>query len=87
MTEAILCPAAEKVHPVLSLNDLDVECRIAGTIRPAAGSPCCGEYVDCPVWRRHKQNDWTIRTAQAQDAQRRRAQRHVLDAERDRIVA
>lgn len=45
------CPAAEIVHPVTSLNPDDAMCRIAGRMQPAEGSPCCGEYQRCKIWR------------------------------------
>lgn len=47
----VLCPAGEVVHPLLSLNPADVRYRIQGTLRPAAGSPCCGAYASCSIYR------------------------------------
>jgi len=51
MAHEITCPAAAEIHPVTSPNDMDIHCRIAGHLRPAEGSPCCGAYADCNIWR------------------------------------
>lgn len=77
MATAIRCPAGEAQHPVLSPNPLDVECRIAGRLQPAKGSPCCGDYWKCGIWRKHKENDWEARTVKVSESQRARAN-HVL---------
>lgn len=59
----IKCPAADLVHPVLSRNPSDVQCRVQGGIRPthvreANGAPtvavCCSNYERCSIWRVHK---------------------------------
>lgn len=50
----LTCPAAIVVHPVLSSNDTDVQCQIAGRIQPADGSPCCDNYVGCGIWQQAK---------------------------------
>lgn len=49
--DRILCPAAEEIHPVTSLNKKDALCRIVGHAQPSKGSPCCGEYDRCMIWR------------------------------------
>jgi len=55
----LACPAAAFIRPVLSLNEHDVECQIAGHIRQAEGSPCVqaiGQvcYPRCAIWRAYK---------------------------------
>jgi hypothetical protein len=62
MNLEVLCPAGAAVHPVLSRNDMDVQCRIQGGLRPARhddGRPvvCCSKYVDCRIWQTHKAID------------------------------
>lgn len=49
----LACPAAEFAHPVLSLNDQDIKCQVAGHMRPAEGSPCTNPdgYPQCGIWR------------------------------------
>jgi hypothetical protein len=48
------CPAAELTHTVVSHGEMDVRCRIRGNLRDAEGSPCCGEYIRCPIWKMEK---------------------------------
>lgn len=57
------CPAAEIVHPVLSHNDHDAQCNVSGRIQPAQGSPCCGDYAGCAIWRRVKEIEWETKRA------------------------
>lgn len=84
----LACPAAAIVHPVLSLNEDDVECQVAGHVRPVEGSPCCNPdgYVNCGIWR-------TIKDLERQGLGRRvldqrTPKRHVLgsNVHRDRIL-
>lgn len=44
------CPAAELTRGTLSQNKHDIRCHIAGLLRPAADSPCIGEYEKCKIW-------------------------------------
>lgn len=76
----VKCPAAELVHPVLSSNESDVECRVQGNLRPSRTRPnpmqtkgkpvvCCAEYAKCPVWSAHKRQmimDTSVRVAEMQ---------------------
>ena len=55
-----LCPAAEITHGTLSLNEHDVRCRVSGYLRGVEGSPCCGDYASCPIWRVEKQKVWAL---------------------------
>ena len=57
---SVLCPGAELTHGTLSLNQDDARCRITGLIRDADGSPCCGDYASCPIWRVEKQKVWAL---------------------------
>jgi hypothetical protein len=46
------CPASEVVRHATSPNVRgDSQCRIMGHLQPAEGSPCCGEYAECPLWQ------------------------------------
>jgi hypothetical protein len=84
MTLTITCPAGEGTHPILSPNDLDVECRIQGRLRPAReDAPCCGDYAKCPVWVRHKEINQRVRTVKAAEATRGNRTDHTL-SDRDR---
>lgn len=55
----VQCPAGEERHPVLSRNELDIECRIQGDLRPARTGEnqepviCCADYAKCRVWQTH----------------------------------
>jgi hypothetical protein len=89
---SVQCPAGEDVHPILSPNDLDVECRIQGNLRPAVRSNgqlaiCCDHYDRCPVWREHKETNWESRTVKIDEMQRARSKHTLTDAERERVVA
>ena len=55
-----LCPGAEITHGTLSLNPWDARCRISGMIRGTEGSPCCGDYAECPIWKVEKQKVWAL---------------------------
>ncbi len=55
-----LCPASRLDHGTLSANEQDVRCGVTGMIRDAEGSPCCGEYVMCPIWRGEKERTWAL---------------------------
>lgn len=33
-------------------------CGVTGMIRDAEGSPCCGAYDQCPIWRKEKERVW-----------------------------
>lgn len=86
MADEIKCPAGEPMHPVLSPNDLDVECRIQGRLRPAKGSPCCAEYVKCSVWRAHKEQNWSARTVKVAETMRQNRSEHTLpNVEREKL--
>lgn len=94
----VQCPAAEAVHPVLSRNKHDVQCRIQGGLRPArnpdpnlpgGGEPavCCGDYTKCRIWL----VAYAIDHGPSTKAQRDQAvgQRHshtMTGATRERIV-
>lgn len=82
MPVSVTCPAAELVHPVLSPNPDDIECRIAGRLRPAIDSHgdsvvCCANYTNCKIWQVSKRNETQNREARIKATQRRRA-RHTL---------
>ena len=84
MTLDITCPAGEGQHPVLSPNDLDVECRIQGRLRPAReDAPCCGNYANCTVWKHHKEIEKQVRTVAAIEGNRGNRGSHTLGS-RDR---
>lgn len=57
------CPAAELTRGTLSLNRLDVRCRVSGLLRDADGSPCVQSdapsgYCACAIWRTEKERVW-----------------------------
>lgn len=84
---ALTCPAAEDAEPVLSLNDQDVRCQIGGRLQPAEGSPCCGEYVNCGIWRTAKRQEQVNKTRILRQG-REGAPRDVLSGvERERVRA
>jgi hypothetical protein len=85
----VTCPAAEIVHPVLSPNESDVECRIAGRLQPTRGSTgkpaiCCENYIDCKIWRRAAHNNWRNRTVKTEAAQFQRANHTLSDKGHER---
>lgn len=50
------CPAA-----TVERNQVDLEiarCGVSGMVQLTEGSPCCGEYSVCPVWRKEKERLW-----------------------------
>lgn len=57
---SVQCPAAELTRGTLSLNKQDVRCGVAGLLRDAKGSPCCGEYTLCPIWQKEKERNWKL---------------------------
>jgi hypothetical protein len=88
----VKCPAGEDVHPVLSPNTMDVQCRIQGGLRPQTdpnGGPavCCANYVDCSIWRTHKEIECAPSSKKQRDATRRPLHSHTLsrDARRDTL--
>lgn len=58
-TLEVKCPAGQERHPVLSPNELDVECRIQGNLRPGKHrvtgevAVCCDAYATCRIWMYH----------------------------------
>lgn len=52
------CPATELTRGTLSHNKVDARCRISGMLRDAEGSPCCGIYAECPIWKVEKERIW-----------------------------
>jgi hypothetical protein len=72
------CPGGEIVHPVLSPNPADVQCRIEGGLRPAQRSPCCNDYTRCSIWRYHVEIDRGPSTKRQRDAQFAGLRPHVL---------
>jgi hypothetical protein len=60
LQRVLLCPAGEMTHGTLSLNQDDVRCRVSGLLRDAEGSPCCGNYGKCPIWRIEKEKVWAL---------------------------
>ena len=89
MPPTALCPAAEITNPVLSPNDSDVECRIAGRLQPTEGSDgkpaiCCANYYDCKIWQVAKRNEEKNREVRIAAAQRRRSPHTLSDEGHDR---
>lgn len=84
----IQCPAGEIVHPVLSRNRADVQCRVQGGLRPAESQPdpmgarkpavCCSNYANCQIWRMHQEIERGPSTKKQRDASLVLPQRHVL---------
>lgn len=84
----VKCPAAEIQHPVLSRNKDDAQCRINGHLQPAKGSPCCGEYTRCQIWRIHTEIERGPSTQSQRDQARSGPRPHVLEGvARESIVA
>ena len=88
----IKCPAGEDVHPILSPNPMDVQCRVQGGLRPQQdpdGSPavCCDRYDLCSIWRTHKEIECGPSTKRQRDATRSPLHSHTLsrDARRDTL--
>jgi hypothetical protein len=59
----VTCPAAKLEQGTLSLNKCDARCGISGLLRKAEGSPCVGDYWDCPIWMKEKQRLWANKRA------------------------
>lgn len=57
---SVLCPGGEATHATLSLHEHDVRCRVSGYIRGTEGSPCCGDYTSCPIWKVEKEKVWAL---------------------------
>lgn len=55
------CPAATLENPV---QGEIARCGIHGHVQMADGSPCCGEYTSCPIWRAEKERLWENKHAQ-----------------------
>lgn len=84
----VKCPAGEEAHPVLSPNELDIECRIQGNLRPATeDGPCCGAYAECPAWIGHKQRQVENREVRVRQAMRARAHHVLPDRARETVRA
>lgn len=94
----VLCPAGTDVHPVLSPNPMDVQCRVQGGLRPAATRDaqgnaqrvvCCAEYTRCSIWRIHKDivRPGVPSTKRHRDETLSEPHRHTLsNATRDKVV-
>lgn len=90
----IQCPAGEIVHPVLSPNRDDVQCRIQGGLRPARtredamgrSEPvvCTGDYTKCRIWRTHVQIDRGPSTKKQRDQTLSNPHRHALTGRHER---
>lgn len=84
------CPAAEIVHPVLSPNKNDAECRITGSLRPAQRKGkkayCCDNYYDCPVWQAHKKQNALNTSVRVDQMQRARAPHTLPAAQREKVT-
>lgn len=82
------CFAAETVSPVLSKEGDAIQCRIAGSLLPVDdGSPCCGEYFECAIWRTRRalELDSSVQLAH-RDAVLSERHRHAMrDGRRDNV--
>lgn len=57
------CPAATIEHPIFAPAAV-ARCGISGMMQMAEESPCCGNYVRCPIWKAEREREWENKRSQ-----------------------